>query len=103
MPVLRPDVILLTGDGVDAKSSVMKLEVKGQIENEWDAYEQAVHAIRQACPTSTLLDLPGNHCRFNEPFVGTSQFWLRRRSKMSQDGISLPNGRVVKAKHSDPN
>lgn len=85
--------MVFSGDMVDAKGSMLKWEVKGQLDEEWEAYETILENLRKALPTCQILDLPGNHCRFNEAFLSRSKYFIKTlRSNLDGAGTRRAAG-----------
>jgi len=66
--VIKPDILLITGDLTDAKSA-NKLYSE-QYREEWEAFTSSISALKK----TRLVAIRGNHDAFNEPDQKNSQY-----------------------------
>ncbi len=63
-PAIDPDALVVSGDLVDNKLSLVDPSARGRIAAEWDAYGAALERGMNALPRTAVLDMTGNHDRF---------------------------------------
>ena len=63
IPVIQPELVVVTGDLVDG--SLYGIPVSGQSEKEWSLYRELLD--QAALPNDYYIDLPGNHDLYGDP------------------------------------
>ncbi|KAK7474694.1 hypothetical protein BaRGS_00034059 [Batillaria attramentaria] len=81
LPIIQPQLVLVTGDLTDAKDAG---NIKSrQYEEEWHGYQQAIKQC-QTFSNATFLDTRGNHDAFDVPEVDGDGNFFRKYSVMGK-------------------
>ncbi|KAI3459115.1 hypothetical protein Pfo_015778 [Paulownia fortunei] len=91
LSLIKPSLVLLTGDLTDGKSR--DLLIMKQDENEWIEYQKVMQDVvqRSGLDKSTFYDVRGNHDNFGVPVIGGSLDFF---SKYSINGQLQRSGKV---------
>ncbi|XP_072973523.1 putative metallophosphoesterase At3g03305 [Typha angustifolia] len=82
--IIRPSLLLITGDITDAKNK--KRTSSRQDESEWVVYRNAIDAIvkRGGIDKHRIFDIRGNHDKYGVPYVGHKLDFFSTHSVSSQ-------------------
>nr|CDS15018.1 transmembrane protein 62 [Echinococcus granulosus] len=89
VPVIVPDIVVVSGDITDAKFPNMR--GSRQFEVEWAKYENTVRKFC-ASPRTIWLDMRGNHDNFNVPSVFHPENYFRQHSV---DGLNFTQSYMI--------
>ncbi|ERM94106.1 putative metallophosphoesterase At3g03305 isoform X1 [Amborella trichopoda] len=84
LKIIRPSLVLITGDLTDAKN--MERTSTRQDESEWIQYKRAMDAVvkESGIHREAFLDIRGNHDKYGVPYVGGHLDFFSRYSLSSQ-------------------